>query len=254
VTSSTLVLALAAVAAVRFGQAFARLRRRGRTDHAGWDRAVLFAAGLALTVVPLLTPVAGESLTGHMLEHVLIGDAAVALLLLAVRGPLVFFLLPAAASRAVARRAPLRRAADVLAQPWVALTAWALAYAVWHIPAVYDFAVAHEAVHAVEHLCFVAVGFLVWTQLVDPAGRRALSLGARLAFAGALFAFGQVLSNVLLLAPDALYAAYGNGTAALHDQQLAARGMMAEQGVTLGLCGARLLRSAIRGSLAAARA
>ena len=113
-TSSTLVLAVAAVAALRFGHAFARLRRRGRTDHAGWDRAALFAAGLALAVLPLVSPLAGESLAGHMLEHVLIGDAAVALLLLAVRGPLLFFLLPplvaalGRAARAAAARPPAR--------------------------------------------------------------------------------------------------------------------------------------------------
>jgi cytochrome c oxidase assembly factor CtaG len=254
VTSSTLVLALAAVAAVRFGQGVARLRRRGRTDHAGWDRVGLFGAGLVLAVGPLVTTSAGESLAGHMQEHVLIGDAAVALLLLAVRGPLLFFLLPAPAARSVARRAPLRRAAGALARPWVALAAWALAYALWHIPAAYDFAAAHEQVHAVEHLCFVAAGLLVWTQLIDPAGRRALSVGGRLAFAGVLFAFGQVLSDVLLLAPEPLYPAYGDGTAALHDQQLAGLVMMAEQLLTLGVCVTLLVRSSIGGTGAAARA
>jgi putative membrane protein len=254
VTSSTLVLALAAVAAVRFGQGFARLRRRGRSDHAGWDRAALFAAGLVLSVGPLVSPTAGESLAGHMQEHVLIGDAGVALLLLAVRGPLLFFLLPALAARSVARRAPLRRAAGTLSRPSVALAAWALAYAVWHIPAAYDFAVAHEAAHVVEHLCFVVAGFLVWAQLIDPAGRRALSVGGRLAFAGVLFAFGQVLSDVLLLAPEPLYGAYGDGTAALHDQQLAGLVMMAEQLLTLGVCVMLLVRSCIGGTAAAARA
>ena len=37
------------LAAVRFAQAFVRLRRR-RPDHAPWSRALLFAAGLALLV------------------------------------------------------------------------------------------------------------------------------------------------------------------------------------------------------------
>jgi len=184
---------------------------------------------------------------------VLIGDASVALLVLAVRGPLLFFLLPPLAVRSVARRAPLRRTAGALAQPWVALAAWALVYAVWHIPSAYDFAAAHAPVHALEHLCFVAAGFLVWAQLIDPAGHRRLSVGARLAFAGAVFAFGQVLSEVLLLAPEPLYH-YGDGTAALHDQQLAGLVMMAEQLVTLGACAALLVGASIRGTAAAARA
>src|SRR5262249_61503211 len=94
------VLVAAAVAAALFAQAFIRLRRRGRSDHAPWTRALLFAAGLALAILPLVSPLdaAGDQylLSAHMLQHVLIGDAAPLLLVLAVRGPLVFFLLPAA--------------------------------------------------------------------------------------------------------------------------------------------------------------
>ena len=69
-----------------------------------------------------------------------------------------------------------------------------------------------------------------------------------------MFAFGQVLSEVLLLAPEPLYPAYGDGTAALHDQQLAGLVMMAEQLVTLGACAALLVGASIRGTAAAARA
>jgi cytochrome c oxidase assembly factor CtaG len=91
------VLVAAALAALLFVQAFVRLRRR-RPDHAPWSRAVLFAAGLGLLVLPVLSPLdaMGDNylLSAHMLQHVLIGDAAIALLVFAVRGPLVFFLLP----------------------------------------------------------------------------------------------------------------------------------------------------------------
>jgi cytochrome c oxidase assembly factor CtaG len=235
---------------MQFGRAFVRLRRRGRSDHAGWGRAVLFAAGLALAVLPLVSPLAGESLAGHMLEHVLIGDAAVALLLLAVRGPLLFFLLPPLAARWAARRSPLRAAVAWLTRPGPALALWACAYAAWHVPAAYDYAAAHESVHAVEHVSFVAVGFLVWAQLVDPAGRRALSLGARLAVAGALFAFGQVLGDLLLLAPEPLFPAYAGDASALRDQQLAGVVMMGEQLLTLGVCSMLLVRASLRESAA----
>jgi cytochrome c oxidase assembly factor CtaG len=244
---SPLVLAAAAAVLVRFGQAFGRLRRRGRVDHAGWDRVALFAAGTALAVLPLVSPLGGESLSGHMLEHVLIGDAAAALLLLAVRGPLLFFLLPPAASRAVARCVPLRRTVRFLARPSVALAAWACAYAGWHVPAAYDYAIAHGWAHAAEHASFVAAGLLVWAQLVDPAGRRALSTGARIAFAGALFAAGQVLSNVLLLAPEPLFVAYAGDGSALADQQLAGVVMMLEQLLALGTCAILLMRSSLHG-------
>ena len=246
---SALALAAAGVAALRFGHAFARLRRRGRADHAGWDRAALFAAGLALSVIPVLAAPDGSS-TGHMLEHVLIADAAPALLLLALRGPLLAFFVPAAAARA----RPLRRAAAGLAPPPLALAAWACAYAAWHLPVLYDAAVAHESLHALEHASLVAAGFLVWAQLVDPAGRRALSLAGKLAFAGALLALGQVLSDVLLLAPRPLYTVHGDETAALHDQQLAGLVMMAEQILALGTCAVLLLRPSVRRAAIPARA
>ena len=93
------VLAGCLVALGLFGQAFWRLRQRGRTDHAGWDRAALFVLAVALTFLALASPLDGLGdrylLSAHMLQHVAIGDLAPVLGLLALRGPLTFFLLPA---------------------------------------------------------------------------------------------------------------------------------------------------------------
>jgi putative membrane protein len=246
---SALVLAAAALALFRFSHGFVRLRRRGRTDHAAWDRAVLFAAGVALATLPLLTRLDESSLAGHMLEHVLIADVAVVLLLLAVRGPLLFFVLPAAPARSVARSPVLGRVASRLSRPWLALLVWACVYASWHVPAAFDLARTNGAVHAAQHASFVAAGALVWMQLVDPAGRRALSIGERLAFAGALFGLGQVLGMLLLVAPEPLFPSYAAGAGALADQQLAGVVMMIEQLLTLGACAVLLVRSSMRAQL-----
>src|SRR5439155_13434483 len=103
----------------------------------------LFAAGLGLAPLPLVSPLdsAGDEylLSAHMLQHMLIGDAAPALLLVAVRGPLAFFLLPAAVLGPLARFVPLRRALHFLLRPAVSMTLWALAFGAWHIPAAYDY-------------------------------------------------------------------------------------------------------------------
>ena len=241
-----LVLCTAALVLARFLQAFLRLRRRGRRDHAGWGRLVLFVAGLALATLPLVSPLdqAGDEflLSAHMLQHVLIGDAAPALLLLAVRGPLLAFVLPAPLGRLVAR---------VEALPaWASLGMWAAAIGAWHVPAAYDFALSHPLVHDLEHASFVTAGFLVWTQLIDPARRGRLSTQQRLAFAGALFVFGQLLSDVLFLAGP-LYPAYAAqpqrlfGLSPTADQQFAGLVMMIEQTVALGLFAVLLLRREI---------
>ncbi len=245
------VLAAAVVSLLLFAHGFLRLRRRGRTDHAGWGRAALFVTGVACATLPLVSPLDAAAdrflISAHMLEHMLVGDAAPALLLLALRGPLLFFFIPAAILRPFARVAPLRATLRFLSRPEVSLSVWALVFAVWHVPAAYDFTLRHQTVHELEHASFVVAGLLVWTLLIDPARHGRLSLEQRLLVAGALFGLGQVLSNVLLLSDRPLYSAYAAeperlfGWSALKDQQVAGVVMMGEQLVTLGACALLLL-------------
>src|SRR5262249_25385892 len=121
-------LALAALSLALFAQAFVRLRRRGRTDHAPWSRAALFVAAVAIGTLALVSPLdaTGEQylISAHMLQHVLIADAAVALALVAVRGPLVLFLLPPAVLRPLGRSRAVRGGLGWLLRPSVALAVW----------------------------------------------------------------------------------------------------------------------------------
>jgi putative membrane protein len=252
------VVVASALALLLFAQAWLRLRRRGRRDHASWGRALVFGAGLAVLVLALCSPLdaAGEGylLSAHMLQHVAIGDAAPALLVTAVRGPLVFFLLPAPVLGPLARLGPLRRALSFLLEPAVSVALWAAVFAAWHVPAAYDHVLSRPAVHDLEHASFLVAGVLVWTQLVDPARRGRLTLGRRLGLAALLFACGQVLGDVLVFSYHPLYPAYADqparvlGLSPLRDQQLAGLAMMVEQLLTLGTCavlitrGGRLLR------------
>jgi cytochrome c oxidase assembly factor CtaG len=261
------VLAAVALALALFGQAFVELRKRGRPDLAPWGRAALFVAGICLLTLPLLSPLdaVGEEylLSGHMLQHVLIGDAAAALLVLAVRGPLVVFFLPASALATLARMRPLRAGVSFLLRPSVSLSLWLLSLAAWHVPAVYDAALDNQALHDFEHVCFVVTGLLVWSQLIDPARRRALTRGGRLGYAVCMFAAGQILAMVLLFSLDPLYGAYVAqderllGLSPLTDQRLAGVAMMVEQAITLGTFGALTVLGADRdereGGLVSAR-
>lgn len=250
------VLGLAALVLALFAQAFVRLRRRGRADHAPWSRVPLMLGAVALGTLPLVSPLdaVGDHylLSFHMLEHVLIGDAAPAVALVALRGPLLFFLVPPFALRPLARMRPLRATLSWLLRPRVALVAWAIVISCWHWPTAYDFTLTHENVHKFEHLCFVIVGVLVWTQLVDPARRHALSLVHRLGYAATLFVLGMALSDVLVFSFRPLYPSYAGqderlfGFTPLLDQQLAGVVMMREQLLTLGICGAFLLRAYLR--------
>jgi putative membrane protein len=251
--AAPIVIAAGAVALALFARAFVRLRRRGRADHAPWSRAGLFVAAVGLATLALLSPLdaIGEEylLSAHMLQHVLIGDVAPVVAIVALRGPLVFFLLPAVVLRVLAPIGPLRSALGVLLRPWVALAIWAVTVAAWHVPATYEYTLTSQAVHDLQHATFALAGTLIWIQLVDPARRRALTVAGRLVVVVALFAAGQVLSNLLIFSFSPLYDAYAGqderllGLSALTDQRLAGLVMMVEQIVVLGLAAAFLLRA-----------
>jgi putative membrane protein len=251
------VLAGAGLTLLLFAHAFARLRRRGRGDHAPWSRVVLFALAIAAGTLPLVSALdeLGDSylLSGHMLQHVLIGDAAPALALVALRGPLLFFLFPRTLVRRLTRIILLRRALALLLRPRVSLAAWMLVSGAWHVPAAYDYALTNQNVHDLEHLSFIAAGVLVWTQLVDPARRN--SLRERFGCMIAMGVFALVVGTVLI-ATAPLYPSYADQTIRLFgispalDQQLAGVVMIAEQMAALAGCACFVLgaRVPLRGT------
>ena len=244
------VLAGAAVALARYADAFLRLRRRGRSDHASWPRAALFVFAVALGTVALVSPLdeAGDTylISAHMLQHVIVTDVAPALALVALRGPLLFFFLPSPILRRCARSAPIRTALAFLLRPRISMAAWVLVIGAWHVPAVYDYTLVHQTLHDLEHLSFIGVGLLAWTQIVDPARRNALSLSQRLGCAIAMCGFAFILGGAFLLTGP-LYPAYADQTSRLFgltplaDQQLAGLLMIAEQVAALTVCSAVLL-------------
>jgi putative membrane protein len=228
----------AACALAVFAWAFTRVRRRREDVPA--RRAVLFAFGVAVMTVPLVSPLdaAGERylLSAHMLEHVLIADTGPALLVLAVRGPLARELGSVLPGGALLRR------------PVLTIAAWVAVIGVWHVPALYDAVLTRPWLHDVEHLSFVAVGLLVWTQMIDPGSSGRMGLPGRIAFTVAIFFAGQVLSDALVFSFRAYYPAYASqparlaGISPLTDQRLAGIVMAVEQLLTLGTCFAVLLR------------
>jgi cytochrome c oxidase assembly factor CtaG len=242
----SLGLFTALLAALSYGAGFRRLRVRGRADA---RLAALFAAGLAAGLVAVSPPfdrMADESLTAHMLQHLLLGDVMALLLVAGLRGPISVFALPPVILVPLARSRALRALLRVALAPAVSLAAWALVVVSWHVPVVYDFALAHEPVHAFEHVTFVVVGLLVWTQVLAPAGRHQLGPGRRALFALAVLGLGMVLSEVLLVAGP-LYPHYADahkhvfGLSPGEDQQRAGLLMMGEQIATLGTAAALLL-------------
>lgn len=201
---------------------------------------IFSAAVLAGLLALLLHGVAQERASVHMVQHVLLGDLAPALALVALRGRLLFAVTPRFLRRRIVRR-PLR----TLLRPGPSLAAWASLLWIWHIPPVYDAALAHESLHVVEHTCFLVGGVLLWNQLVDPARRRALSLWGSLGYALAAMVVAQMLVALLVLSYRPLYA-YDSAA----DQSLAGLVMAMEQFATLGAYAVVRLHTHFRAPLA----
>jgi putative membrane protein len=249
---SPAVLATAALALGLFAQAFRRLRERGRADHAPWSRAVVYVVAIVLLVLALVSPLdaIGEQqlVSAHMLQHSVLLDVGPALLLVALRGPLLFFLLPPAVLVPFGRFRALRGLLRLLLRPLVSFAAWIAVVAAWHLPQAYDYALRHQWAHDLEHGLFVLVGLLAWAQLIDPARRRALTTVGRAGFALGMFAAAHAVLHPPLLGGHVLYAHYravrGSplGLSPLADQHLSAWLMTAEQTLVLGACLVFLLR------------
>lgn len=216
-----------------------RLRRRRGALHGGRLALALLAAGITLVALTGLDGPADSVLSAHMLQHMLVGDLVPLLLVLAVRGPLLVQLLPVRIVR-FTRGLRLHRLLAFATRPAVAFVLWAGAMAVWHVPVVYDRALESEPLHALEHGTFLLAGVLVWTALLDPAGRRALPGWRSFGYALGLLAASGVLANVLILSYRPLYPSYAAATSrpfgltAVADQDAAGLLMMLEQLATVG--------------------
>lgn len=229
------------VATFFFVDGFRRLRRGRHRREAGWARAALFGAGVLAGLVGLVVfhRAAEESASAHMAQHVLVGDLAPALVLVALRGPLLFAVVPLDV-----RRLLRSRWVRGVLRPWPSFALWAALLWIWHVPPIYDAALASEWVHPIQHASFALGGLLLWNQLADPARRRNLSLWGSLWYALAAMVVSQMLVALLVLSYRPLYS-YGSAS----DQSLAGLIMALEGFLTLGMFSFFRLRAHFRAPL-----
>jgi cytochrome c oxidase assembly factor CtaG len=218
-----------------YGLRWRTAHREGGERAAPTWRAGMFGLGLLALVVALVSPVdqlGGEFASFHMVQHLLIADLAPIALIL---GLTRWILRPA--TRRIHR---LEQAVGPFAHPAFGVIAYVGAMWLWHVPALYDAALAHSGVHALEHLSFAAAGLLYWWHLLSPVRSR-LRLGGMgpvmyMAVTKLLVGF---LGIVLAFAPTLLYSYEWSGTkwglSPLDDQHVAGLIMALEQSIVMGI-------------------
>jgi cytochrome c oxidase assembly factor CtaG len=217
---------------------YVRRFRSARTEQsgrgAGAGHACAFAAGVAVLIAALATPLDGLGedylFSAHMLQHVLLGDIAPILLLLSLSRVIM--------RPATRRLLRLERALGPLASPWTGIVIWLGLMYLWHLPVMYEAALASPLLHLVEHASFFSAGIAVWWPLVAPVPMRRRLQGLWTIAYIATAKFGlATLGLYLTWSTNVLYDHYAQapriwGLSAINDQNAGGAIMMVEQSLT----------------------
>ncbi|HET7694811.1 MAG TPA: cytochrome c oxidase assembly protein [Vicinamibacterales bacterium] len=209
-----------------------------------------FAAGWLVAAAALVSPIAwlsGILFSVHMTQHTLL--MLIAAPLMAFGRPLFAFLwaFPAARRERIStafRGARFLRLWRSATAPLAAFLIQAAALWMWHLPVLYQAALADESVHAVQHLSFVAAASLFWWAMVHGRyGRQGYGLAVVYVFLTAIHS--GALGALLTVAPSPWYSYYVSQGAAwrvdpLGDQQLAGLLMWIPAGVVFIVLGLAL--------------
>jgi putative membrane protein len=201
---------------------------QARSAAAGRDVPVLhrrqqiaFFAGLLVIFASLNGPLHDLSdyylFSAHMVQHLLLSLAVPPLLLVGTPGWLLRPLLENRAVAAIAR---------AITPPIRCFIIFNVVIAVWHLPPLYNTAMAYHPVHIVQHLTFMVASVLMWWPFLSP-----LPELPRLAYPGQmLYCFLMVIPMSIVaiyiaMADHVLYPAYSIapriwGLTPLSDQQI----------------------------------
>jgi putative membrane protein len=212
--------------AVGYGLRARTLARHGRPVPPA--RIAWFAAGIVLLLVALVSPLdrLGEERVFylHMAQHLLLADLAPLAIVLGLDGPLL---------RPLLALSPIRRLRG-LGHPLVALPLWAVDLWAWHTPLLYQAALAHAGVHALEHTLFFLTGALAWAAVVEPLpGPAWLGAAWKAAYVLVMRVVSGMLATVLIFSGHAFYPDYAAGErlwgiSALSDQRIGGGLMLVE--------------------------
>ena len=167
------------------------------------NRAPYFLVGVLLLLLDLVSPIdtLGDRylFSAHVLQHFLLALVIPPLLLLGV---------------------PRWFAAGAIDRPWIAKiervlghppVSWLLGVGTmlaWHLPALFNAALANDELHILQHLSFLVTGTIFWWPVLAPVeGRRLQPLGA-VAYLFSACLCCSLLGAFLTFGPTGLYPAY----------------------------------------------
>lgn len=204
--------------------------RAGRGRGIAIWRVAAFAGGVGALVVALLSPIdalADVLFSVHMTQHMILMLIAAPLIVVSALPVAVLWALPRSWAHAAANRLhPLRGVWRVLTMPPITWVIFAGTLWMWHLPVLYEAALADSTIHLLEHACFFTAAALFWWVLFKPSTRKQVQYGINILYLFTTAVQSGALGALLTFAQFPLYKRYAQSSAAasltpLGDQQLA---------------------------------
>jgi putative membrane protein len=174
----------------------------------GWHftrRALYFVLGVLIMAWALVgfLDVLGDGylFSAHMAQHLILIEVVPVLLLVGT---------PSEVMERLLEIPLLNRLERLLGNPWVAWPTATLVLYLWHLPPLYNAALASETVHVFQHLSFLVTSTMFWWPILSPVQSRRVSLPV--AF---LYLMGAAIANTFLgiivaYVPPSVYPAYSS--------------------------------------------
>ncbi|MER9180580.1 cytochrome c oxidase assembly protein [Mesorhizobium sp. M0159] len=244
-----ITLPLTVVAVLYAAGAFRLWRRSARSRPLRLRQAVLFAAGWAILAAALVSPLhaLGERVfTAHMIEHELLMAVAAPLLVASCPAAALMWALPIRlrlAFGAAGYAKVLRTIWTAVSRPAAATFLHGVAIWAWHVPALFEAALAQSVLHYAQHASFFGTGLLFWWVLLPRSGREQ-AYGSAVMHLFFTSLHTGLLGVLLLVSPRLWFPVNAAGAelwnlSPLEDQQLAGLVMWVPAGLIYG--GAALL-------------
>ncbi|WP_244434635.1 cytochrome c oxidase assembly protein [Afipia sp. P52-10] len=179
---------------------------------------------LALALTSPLHWLGERMLAFHMIEHEIVMACAAPLLVVARPAAALLWGVPQRLRGSLAgvlRRPALRSGWRWLARPGLATVLHAVVIWIWHVPLLFDAAVANVAIHRLQHVSFLGAALLFWWAITRSRDRglAAVHLFVTMLHTSALGALMALAPRVLYRIEPASAAVWG--LTPLEDQQLA---------------------------------
>jgi putative membrane protein len=97
--------------------------------------------------------------SAHMVQHLLLAFMVAPLMIMGVTGEML---------RPTLRVTAVRRTAEWLTKPVHAFAIFNVIIATWHLPPMYNYALAHHPAHIIQHLMVLAGSVIMWWPILSP--------------------------------------------------------------------------------------